>query len=165
MRRRRWETWGGTTCSMGTVRVWFEAAYLGGDDEKTLGEVKHGFVLWNKKHIVFPGSAPRPPTPPSSSPPPLSPPGLPQRDPSASPSPSPATPVQSSPSPSPAPVQRTPPTSWFNRRKLNGSPPKQRQKKPRKVKSPEKLPYERTYEENAAISKTEVDAHFAPKKP
>ena len=34
-----------------------------------------------------------------------------------------------------------------------------------KFKTPEKLPCERTYEENLAMSKAETDAHFAPKKP
>ena len=45
----------------------------GGDGEKTLGEVEKGIALWNKKNIVFPNLAPRPPTPPSSSPPPQDP--------------------------------------------------------------------------------------------
>ena len=149
-----------------------ELDYPGGDDETTLGQVKHGFVLWNKKYIVLPGSAPRPPTPPSRSPPPTSPPFLPQRDPSASPSPSPATPVRSpSPatparSPSPEPVQRSPPYKWFDaKRAVNGSPPKKRQKKPRKVETPEKLPYERTVEESEAITRAEVKAHFTKKPP
>ena len=55
----------------------------GGDEEKTLADVKRGFALWNKKYIVFsdrlaraptpprssPSQQPRPPTPPRSSPP------------------------------------------------------------------------------------------------
>ena len=51
----------------------------GGDEEKTLGDVKRGFVLWNKKYIVFPGSLPRPPTPPCCSPPQQQSPTLPKR--------------------------------------------------------------------------------------
>ena len=53
----------------------------GGDGEKTLGEVEKGIALWNKKNIVFPNLAPRPPTPPSSSPPPQDP-SPPPQDPS-----------------------------------------------------------------------------------
>ena len=72
-------TWHGHEIPAGYARVGvdeimpgFETLELdipGGDEEKTLGEVKLGFVLWNKKHIMFPDSAPRPPTPPSSNPP------------------------------------------------------------------------------------------------
>ena len=40
----------------------------GGDEEKTLADVKRGFALWNKKYIVFSDPLPRPPTPPRSSP-------------------------------------------------------------------------------------------------
>jgi hypothetical protein len=46
------------------------------EEETTLGEVFGGVILWDKKHIVFPGSAPRrPPSPPSprNSPPPIPP--------------------------------------------------------------------------------------------
>ena len=58
------------------IMLGFETLELdipGGDEEKTLGEVRRGIVLWNKKNIVFPNLAPRPPTPPSSSPPPQDP--------------------------------------------------------------------------------------------
>ena len=53
----------------------------------------------------------------------------------------------------------------LNRRKPTGSPPKRTKRKKAKVKTPEKLPYKMTYEECCAISKAEVDAHFAKKKP
>jgi hypothetical protein len=36
---------------------------------------------------------------------------------------------------------------------------------PKRSKTPEKLPYERTPDENFARSQAEVKAHFAPKKP
>jgi hypothetical protein len=50
-----------------------ELDVAGPKDEATLGEVLGGVILWDKKHIVFLGSAPRqPPSPLSSrnSPPP-----------------------------------------------------------------------------------------------
>ena len=46
-----------------------ELDHPGGEDEKTLLDVKRSFALWNKKYIIFPGPLPRPPTPPCSSPP------------------------------------------------------------------------------------------------
>ena len=51
------------------------------------------------------------------------------------------------------------------RQRKRHTPPR---KKPRKEKTPpplEKLPYERTYEENYAISRAETITHFAPKVP
>ena len=102
----------------------------GGENEKTLGEVKLGIVLWKKKYIVFPDAAPRPPTPPSRNAPP--------------PSPSPHEawePDAASPSPAHSPESTDAPTSNLTKRKLNrnGTPPKKRERKPKKVKTPEKL--------------------------
>ena len=37
----------------------------GAEGERTLEEVGGGIILWKKKYIVFPGSPPRPPSPPS----------------------------------------------------------------------------------------------------
>jgi hypothetical protein len=40
----------------------YESLYLdiaGPEDESTLGEVLGGIILWDKKHIMFPGLAPR----------------------------------------------------------------------------------------------------------
>ena len=63
----------------------------GAEGEKTLGEVELGIVLWKKKYIVFPNSAPRPPTPPVRNSPQQSPPSSPDDwDPTASPSPAPS---------------------------------------------------------------------------
>jgi len=118
----------------------------GGDDEKTLGDVKRGFALWNKKYIVFPGPLPRPPTPPCSSPPQQESPHLPERDPSASP-------PSRSPPREEAPVKR------------NGSPVRKKPRKEKTLPPIKKLPWERTDEENAAIVRSEVAAHFAPKVP
>jgi hypothetical protein len=39
------------------------------EGDQRLGDVKRQIVLWQKKHIKFPGSAPRPPTPRNPSPP------------------------------------------------------------------------------------------------
>ena len=44
------------------------------EGHKKLGDVKHQIVLWQKKYIKFPGSAPRPPTPRNPSRPPSPPP-------------------------------------------------------------------------------------------
>jgi len=138
----------------------------GGDDENTLGDVKRGFALWNKKYIVFSDPLPRPPTPPRSGPHeqqspheqqgPSTPPGsspheqqsphLPERDPSASP-PSRHPPREE------APVKR------------NGSPARKRPRKEKTQPSIQKLPWERTVEECAAITRSELDAHFAKKVP
>jgi len=132
-----------------------ELDFPGGDEEKILADVKRGFALWNKKYIIFSDPLPRkitrheqqrPSTPPGSSPHEQQSPNLPERDPSASP-PSRYPPREE------APVKR------------NGSPPR---KRPRKVKTPppiQKLPWERTEEENAAIRRSELDAHFAKKVP
>jgi hypothetical protein len=98
------------------VHPGFESLELkipGGDDERTLGDVQRGLILWPKKYIVIPGwTAPRPPSPSSphdddlddhhntspsrSSPPPHqtpqpSPPPLPQQTPQPSPPRSPPT--------------------------------------------------------------------------
>lgn len=131
----------------------------GGDEEKTLGDVKRGFVLWNKKYIVFLGSLPRPPTPPCSSPPQKQCPSLPERDPSASPSRSP--PQQQSP----PPPREEAPVKWLPTKRHNGTPVK---KKARKEKTPpplEKRPWEMSTEENNAVIKAYNIAFFAPKKP
>jgi hypothetical protein len=49
-----------------------ELDVAGPEKETTLGEVLGGVILWDKKHIMFPGSAPRrlpPPPSPRNSPP------------------------------------------------------------------------------------------------
>jgi hypothetical protein len=43
-----------------------ELDVAGPEEETTLREVLGGVILWDKKHIVFPGSAPRRPPSPSS---------------------------------------------------------------------------------------------------
>ena len=80
-----------------------------------------------------------------------------------------------SPSPAPSRQPTDAPTSNLTKRKLftstgsmlrkDRSPVKKRAKIPKKVKSPEKLPYEKTNEELEEIMRAKVKAHFAPKKP
>jgi hypothetical protein len=78
------------------------------EGDQRLGDVKRQIVLWQKKYIKFPGSAPRPPTLRNPSPPS---PGE-HRPPTPPPSP-PRAPHQPTPPPSPprAPRQPTPPPS------------------------------------------------------
>jgi hypothetical protein len=30
---------------------------FGGDEENTIGEAEHGFILWRKRYIIIPGAA------------------------------------------------------------------------------------------------------------
>jgi hypothetical protein len=70
------QTWHGREIRAGYARLRVDAIVLGYDslelyvagpkEETTLGEVLGVVILWDKKHIVFRGSAPsRPPPPPS----------------------------------------------------------------------------------------------------
>jgi hypothetical protein len=81
-----------------------ELDVVGPEEEATLGEVLGGVILWDKKHIVFPGSAPRrPPSPqsPRNSPPPDD-----DRDDYHSPSPH-RSPPQCQPPPPPLPTRKS----------------------------------------------------------
>ena len=128
-----------------------ELDFPGGDDEKTLGDVKHGFTLWPKKYIVLlqrpptPRSSPhehqRPSTPPPSSPHEQQSPHLPERDPSVS------------------PPRKTAPV------KRNGTPPRKRSRKEKPLPPIEKLPWEQTPEENQEAVQEKVRAFFAKKQP
>jgi hypothetical protein len=89
------QLWHGREIRAGYARVGVDAIVSGYEsleldvagpkEETTLGEVLGGVILWDKKHIVFPGSAPRRPPPPPS--PPNSPPLDDDRDNYQSPSP------------------------------------------------------------------------------
>jgi hypothetical protein len=80
------QVWHGREIRAGYARVGVDAIVPGyesleldipgPEEETTLGEVLGGIILWDKKHIVFPGSAPRQPLSPLSpcNSPPLSPP-------------------------------------------------------------------------------------------
>ncbi|KAK1645151.1 hypothetical protein QYE76_062956 [Lolium multiflorum] len=127
-----------------------------GDDEKTLADVKHGFALWPKKHIVLlqrpptPHSSPhehqRPSTPPPSTPHEQQSPHLPETDPSVSPPPR-------------DPPRKTAPG------KRNGTPPKKRSRKEKPLPPIEKLPWEKTPEENQEAVESQLRAFFAKKEP
>ena len=82
----------------------------GAEGEMTLEEVARGIILWPKKNIVFPGSAPRPHSPPSSHPPPPRPPSPPSSHP---------------PPPSPPLLERDPSTSPSQSSACQPTPPSQ----------------------------------------
>ncbi|KAK1610209.1 hypothetical protein QYE76_033882 [Lolium multiflorum] len=124
-----------------------------GDDERTLADVKHNFALWLKKYIVLLQRPPNPTheqqmpsTPPGSSPREQPSPHLPERDPSVSP-------------PSRDPPRKTTPV------KRNGTPPRKRSRKEKPQPPIEKLPWEKSVEENREAVESELRAFFAPKVP
>lgn len=150
----------------------------GGDDERILGDVQGGLILWPKKHIVIPGwTAPRPPSPPSphdddlddhhstspsrSSPPPHqtphpSPPLLPQQTPQPSPPPPPPTRSNQS--------TKTVVSALMGFRRDRLPVPRQ-EPLPKVPKVPPPRPWERTVQENAAAVAADVKRQMAPKKP
>ena len=115
-----------------------------GEDERTLGDVKHGFALWPKKYVVL---LQRPPTPTHEQQMPSTPPGgspgeqpsphLPERDPSMS------------------PPSRDPPRKTASV-KRNGTPPRKKARKEKQLPPTEKLPWEKTPEENAEAVQAEL---------
>ena len=119
-----------------------------------LGEVELGIVLWKKKYINFPDSAPRPPTPLFRNSPQQIPPSSPDDwEPTARPSPAPSR------QPTAAPI------SNFTKLKLfTSSPIKKRARKPKKVKAPEKLAGEMTMEELELSTQGKAKAFFEQKK-
>ena len=152
----------------------------GGDDERTLGDVDGGLILWPKKYIVIPGwTAPRPPSPPSphdddlddhhntspsrSSPPPHQTPEPSPPPPHQTPQPSPPPLPQQTPQPSPP---RSPPTRSNQSTKTvvstlmgfrrDRSPVPRQEPLPKVPKVPPPRPWERTVEENNAIVAADV---------
>jgi hypothetical protein len=167
------EVWHGREIRAGYARIGVNAIVLGyesleldipgPEEQTTLGEVLGGIILWDKKHIVFLGSAPR--RPPS----PLSPCN------SSTPSP----PLDSdrdnyhSPSPprSPPPCQQPPPTHKSQRYGKSAAPSSSTatlKKRATKVKVPppvKKLPYDKTPQEIKADVAADVKRQLAPKQP
>jgi len=140
----------------------------GAEDERTLGEVGSGIILWKKKYIVFPGSPPRPPpSPPSRDSPPPSPHNE-ERDEhhSASPRTSPR-PHQATPEPTPPPPPTKPQGEKRKRTDSSmGSSRKTREEPLPRVQPPlPKRAYDKTDEELKASVDADVQIHFAPKKP
>jgi hypothetical protein len=108
----------------------------GPEDERTLGEVLGGVILWDKNYIKLPGSAPRTTPPPSRrrSPTPTSPPRSPPHDydhHNASPSRSPP-PDLGRPSPPPAAKE----TKWKRASKNASSMSSKRRSPPKRNRRP-----------------------------
>jgi hypothetical protein len=146
----------------------------GPEDERTLGEVLGGIILWDNNYIKLPGSAPRTTPPPSRrrSPTPPSPPRSPPHDyghHNASPSRSPP-PDLGRPSPPPAAKETKRKRASKNAPSMSSkrrSPPKRKLSPLPKVPHPN-LPirlYDRTPEENTRIAKEHYDAQMKKKEP
>ncbi len=157
------------------------------EGEMKLGDVKRHIILWQKKYIKFPGSAPRPPTPRNPSPPspgnrrpptPPSPPTAPPHSPPPArqptplpPSPPPARqPTPLPPSPPPA-RQPTPPPSQQGQKRMKTRAARTTQRVHKSTKIPEPslkplpvLPYHMTPEETEAWVKADTKRHLAPKQ-
>src|SRR3954471_661374 len=149
-----------------------------------MADVKHGFTLWPKKYIVLlqrpptPRTSPpeqeRPPTPLRSGPHEQERPPTPLRSgplekqrPSIPPGSSPHE--QQSPhlperDPSVSPPSRDPPRKIVSF-KRNGTPPRKRPRKEKPLPPIEKLPWEKTIEENMETCKSKLKAFFAKKLP
>jgi hypothetical protein len=163
------QLWHGREIRAGYARVGVDAIVpgyefldldiAGPEEETTLGEVLGGVILREKKHIMFPGSAPRqPPSPPS---PRNSPPLDDDRDNYQSPSPH-RSPPQCQPPPSPPPTHKS--QSYGKSGAMstsNASPKKHRTKKAKAV-----LPHvEKTAEEIEAEDRAKVKRKLAALRP
>ncbi|KAI4971038.1 hypothetical protein ZWY2020_001952 [Hordeum vulgare] len=150
-----------------------ELDIAGPEDERTLGEVLGGVILWDKNYIKLPGSAPRT-TPPSSR----------RRSPTPPLPPSPPHDVgqhNTSPSRSPPPDLGRPsppsPAHDTKRKRASKNAPskisKRRSSPKRKLSPLPKVPhanlpirpYDRTPKENARIAKEQHDAQMKRKEP
>jgi hypothetical protein len=143
-----------------------ELDIAGPKDERTLGEVLGGVILWDKNYIKLLGSAPRTTPPPSHrrSPTPPSPPSPPHDDGHHNTSPS------RSPPPDMGRPSPPPPAKDTKRKRASKNAPlmssKQWSSPKRKLSPLPKVPhanlpirpYDRTPEENARIAKEHYDA-------
>ena len=150
-----------------------ELDMAGPEDERTLGEVLGGVILWDKNQIKLPGSAPRTTPPPSRrrSPTPPSPPSPPHDDGHHNTSPS------RSPPPDLGRPSPPPPAKDTKRKRASKNAPsmssKRRSSPKRKLSPLPKVPhanlpirpYDRTDEENARIAKEHYDAQMKKKEP
>ena len=127
----------------------------GPEDERTLGEVGGGIILWKKKYIVFPGLPPRPPSPPIRDSPPPSPHDD-ERDEHHSASPrTPPHQRQATPDPTPPPPAPTKPKSQKRKRSASSSTGSRRKTReeplPRVPLAPPIRAWDMTDEENEVI--------------
>jgi hypothetical protein len=150
-----------------------ELDIAGPEDERTLGEVLGGVILWDTNYIKLPGSAPRT-TPPLSrrrSPIPPSPPSPPHDDGHHNTSPSRSLPPDLGRSSPPPPAKDT---KWKRASKNAPSMSSKRRSSPKHKLSPLPMvphailpirPYDHTPEENARIAKEHYDAQMKKKEP
>lgn len=167
------QTWHGREIRPGYAKVGVDAIergyesllldVAGPEEEEKLGEVLGGIILWDKKHIVFPGSAPRrPPSPPSprNSPPPDD-----DRD-DYHHTPSPhRSPPQCQPPPPPPPPQPTRKSQSCGKSaamSTSNVSPKKRAKIAKAVPPP---PIEKTAEEIEAEDRAKVKRKLAALRP
>ena len=119
-----------------------------------MGEVELGIVLWKKKYIQFPDSAPRPSTPPVRN--------SPQQSPRSSPD---IWEPTASQSPAPSRQPTAAPTSNITKRKLfTSSPVKKSARIPKEDKAPEQLSGEMNLEELKLSAQGKAKACFEQKK-
>jgi len=128
-----------------------------GDNENTLAQAVHGYILWEKRNIIIKAadqsSRPSSPQPPRSPP---SPAAAPQHSPSPSSQGQPASP---SPSPPLAKKQKQMPKKQAPPKEA----PKKKEQRPKKAKEAPTLPWDKSYEESLKQSQKEVREHFKPK--
>ena len=150
-----------------------ELDIAGPEDERTLGEVLGGVILWDKNYIKLPGSAPRTTPPPSRrrSPTPPLPPSPPhdvgQHNTSPSRSPPPDLGRPSPPPPAPDTKRKHSSKNALPMISKRRSPPKRKLSPLPKVPHANLpiRPYDRTPEENARIAKEHHDAQMKKKEP
>jgi hypothetical protein len=167
------QTWHGREIRAGYAKVGVDAIergyesldldVAGPEEEATLGEVLGGIILWDKKHIMFPGSAPRqPPSPPSprNSPPPDN-----DRDDyHHTPSPHQSPPQYQPPPPPPPPLPTRKSQSYGKSAAMSTSnvSPKKQAKKVKAVPPP---PVEKTAEEIEAKDRAKVKRKLTALRP
>ena len=177
----------GNPIPAGYARVMVDAIVPGYEDleidfatpegEVKLGDVHRHIILWQKKYIKFPGSAPRPPSPRNPRPPspgnrrPPTPPSPPTAPPHSPPPARQPTPLP--PSPPPARQPTPPPSQQGQKRmKTRGTATlstTQRVHKSTKIPEPSLkplpvLPYHMTPEETEAWVKADTKRQLAPKQ-
>jgi hypothetical protein len=160
------QLWHGREIRAGYARVGVDAIVpryesleldvAGPEEEATLGEVLGGVIVWDKKHIVFPGSVPRrPPSPPSpcNSQPPDD-----DREDYHSPSPH-RSPPQCQPTPPPLPTRKS--QSYGKSTAMSTSNASLKKRRAKKVKAVPPPPVEKTAEDIEAEDRAKVKRKLA----